>query len=405
MKEESNVLVLKVVTGVLIVVTAINIMCSLVCAGYLPAFRSESGGQNATPKTNEAPPIQFIPGPRVVLAENTIADIAQKASDSVVNIDISSRINVPDSPFSPLMPFKEFDFFFAPGFGGQGLQRLPHRLERKGAGSGLIYRSDGYILTNNHVVGDADDIQVTLNDKRVFKGTVVGRDSFTDLALVRISANNLPAARLGSSKNLRPGDWVIAIGNPMGLDHTVTFGIVSAIGRLLRDLNNNVELIQTDAAINPGNSGGPLLNIHGEVVGLNTAIRGDAQNIGFAIPIDTAKDIASQLVTKRNIERAYLGIYMQELDDELAHSLGVSVNTKGVVVAGLTAHSPAEDSGIRQGDIIQKVDSKPVSKGKDVQIVVRSHKPGDILPLLIFRDGQIKSINVKIGTYPGSKNQ
>lgn len=337
----------------------------------------------------------------IVLGESTIADIAQRASDSVVNIDISSNINLPESPFSPMMP--DLDFFFGPGFGnGHGMMpRMPHKLQRKGAGSGLIYRSDGYVLTNNHVVGQADDIQVTLNDKRVFKGTVIGRDSFTDLALVKINANNLPTAQLGNSKGLRPGDWVIAIGNPMGLDHTVTFGIVSAIGRLLRDLNNNVELIQTDAAINPGNSGGPLLNIHGEVIGLNTAIRGDAQNIGFAIPIDTVKEIASQLITKGSIERAYLGIYMQELDDNLARSLGVSTNTKGIVVAGLAGSSPAEKSGIEQGDIIQKVDGKSVNTGKEVQAIVRSHKPGDNMSMVVLRDRRMQAINVTIGRYPG----
>jgi Do/DeqQ family serine protease len=354
---------------------------------------------NVERSENRLPPISARSA-GIVLGEHTIADIAQKASDVVVNIDISSSVNIADSPFSPIIPFNEF--FFGPGFGnGRGMPNMPHKMERKGTGSGLIYRSDGYILTNNHVVGQADDIQVTLNDKRVFKGTVIGRDSFTDLALVKINANKLPVAQLGSSKELRPGDWVIAIGNPMGLDHTVTFGIVSAIGRLLRDLNNNVELIQTDAAINPGNSGGPLLNIHGEVIGLNTAIRGDAQNIGFAIPIDTAKDIAAQLITKGSIDRPYIGIYMQELDENLARSLGISPNTKGVVVGGLAVNSPAEKSGVAQGDIIVKVDGKSINTGKEVQSIVRSHKPGDTMSIVLLRDGQMKAISVRIGKYPG----
>ena len=346
------------------------------------------------------------PTGKILLAENTVADIAQKVSDSVVNIDISSSITMANSPFAPSLPFGNFGFSFGPGFNIEPRllpQNGQHKLERKGAGSGLIYRSDGYILTNSHVVGKTDDIQVTLNDKRVFKGSVIGRDSFTDLALVKINAKDLPVAQLGTSKNLRPGEWVIAIGNPMGLDHTVTFGIISALGRSLRDLNNNVELIQTDAAINPGNSGGPLLNIHGAVIGLNTAIRGDAQNIGFAMPIDAVKNVADQLLTKGSIERAYLGIYMQELDESLARGLGVSANTKGVVIAGLTPNGPAETSGLQQGDIIEKVDGKTLKTAHEIQTVIRGHKPGETISMLVLRDGSIKSVNVKIGNYPGNE--
>ncbi len=391
--------------GGILIGTVISI---LVLTGYIVLMRNNKYIEGINNSTAIIQPKLLTNGAgKVLLAENTIADIAQQSSDSVVNIDISSSITVADSPFAPLMPFGGgFDFFFGPNFnhGHNGQEPNQHKLQRKGAGSGLIYRADGYILTNNHVVGQADDIQVTLNDKRVFKGTVLGRDSFTDLALVKINAQDLPVARLGTSKSLRPGDWVIAIGNPMGLDHTVTFGIISALGRSLRDLNNNVELIQTDAAINPGNSGGPLLNIHGQVIGLNTAIRGDAQNIGFAIPVDIAKDIADQLLTKGSIERAYLGIYMQEMDENLARSLGVSSNTKGVVVAGLTPNGPAEKSGLQQGDIIQKVEGKSVKTGKEVQTITRSHKPGQTISLLIFRDGLMKSINVKIGSYPNNEN-
>jgi serine protease Do len=354
-------------------------------------------------KTTVQPGLIINPTGKIFLAENTIADIAQKASDSVVNIDISNNIVVSDNPFAPTIPFGNFEFFFGPG----GQRAMPfsgggRKLKRTGAGSGLIYRSDGYVLTNNHVVGQADDIQVTLNDKRVFKGTVIGRDSFTDLAIVKIEAKDLPVAQLGTSKNIRPGEWVIAIGNPMGLDHTVTFGIISALGRSLRDLNNNVELIQTDAAINPGNSGGPLLNIRGEVIGLNTAIRGDAQNIGFSIPIDAVKEISDQLLSKGSIERAYLGIYMQDMDETLARSLGISPNTKGIFVAGLAMNSPAEKSGLQQGDIIQRVEGKSVDTSKQVQTAIRSHKPGDSIQILVFRNGSMKPIDVKIGNYPNN---
>jgi len=339
----------------------------------------------------------------LLLAENTIADIAKEAADSVVNINITSSITVTDSPFDiyGLPSGSPFNFFFGGQSGDQPHQR---KFEREGIGSGLIVRPDGYILTNNHVVGNADTITVTLNDKRKFKGTVVGRDKVTDLALVKIDAKDLHAAQLGTSKNLKPGDFVIAIGSPLGYDHSVTLGIISALGRSL-DIQNtgyekNIQLIQTDAAINPGNSGGPLLNIHGEVIGINQAIRGDAQNIGFAIPIDLAKDISNQLMTKGTIERPYLGIYMKELDEKLAKAMGLPPTTRGVAVAGLATDGPAVQAGLAQQDVIQKVDGKNVVNGKDVQEIVRSHKPGETLTLLILRNGQIKALTVKIGTYP-----
>lgn len=214
---------------------------------------------------------------------NPIAKIAAAAVPSVVSID--TTMPAPGCPVSPVPRFFPFDF-------GAG-----HRpTEARGAGSGLIIRADGFILTNNHVVKNAETIRVTLSNNRTYCGQIVARDSRSDLALVKIGASHLPVARLGHSKNIRPGDYAIAIGTPMGLHHSVTMGIVSAIGRSLNGLNSNVELIQTDAAINPGNSGGPLLNIDGEVIGINMAIRSDAQNIGFSIPVDVAKDTARKML-------------------------------------------------------------------------------------------------------------
>lgn len=335
------------------------------------------------------------------LGTNTVAEIASQVSKSVVNIDTRKNVSVPDSPFHFNLPFKEFEFFFGPDMQPFQGKTLPRNFESRGNGSGVIYRSDGYILTNNHVV-QADEINVTLDDKRTFKGKIVGRDSFTDLALVKIDATNLPAARFGSSKSLRPGDWAIAIGSPLGLDHTVTFGIVSALGRSLTDLGTNVELIQTDAAINPGNSGGPLLNIKGEVIGLNTAIRGDAQNVGFAIPVDVAREVAEQLLSHGKIARAYLGVYMQDLDDPLRKSLGLSANSKGVLVARVSPDSPADKAGMMQGDVIEKIDGKPVESSKQVQELVRKHKPGDSLNLLVMRNNALTAVTVKIGDYPVS---
>jgi Do/DeqQ family serine protease len=349
---------------------------------------------SSLPRKNQ-PDIERLP-----FGETTIADIASKAVESVVNIDTSSSITIANSPFSN-HPLNEFDFFFGPSMNPFQGPSLPRKFEQRGAGSGIIIRSDGYILTNNHVVQKADNIKVTLNNNSSFQGKVIGRDAFTDLALVKIEANNLPVARLGSSKGLRPGDWAIAIGSPLGLSHTVTLGIISAIGRSLGGVASSIELIQTDAAINPGNSGGPLLNIHGEVIGLNVAIRGDGQNIGFAIPIDIAKTTSEELLAHGSIARPYLGIYMQDINDELAQSLGLAANTKGVIIAHVGPNSPADKAGINQGDVIQKIDGKSVTESKEVQKIIRSHKPGEKLNMLILRDNTLSAIPVTLGNHPG----
>lgn len=339
------------------------------------------GSHNAVTGTNPNSPI-ISPG------TNVVADIAAGAMPSVVNIDTRMNFVVAET----ITPRSLFDLF-----GGE-IGPRQRQYESHGAGSGVIIRPDGYILTNNHVVQKADEIKVTLGDKREFIGKVVGKDSFSDLALVKIEASGLKPAVMGDSKSIRPGDWAIAIGSPLGLSQTVTLGIVSALGRSIDNLNA-VELIQTDAAINPGNSGGPLLNIKGEVIGINNAVRRDGQNIGFAIPIDIARTTADELIKTGSIKHSYLGIAMKDMDPKLAKALGMPDDTKGVIIAQVTPDSPAGRSGLRHGDVIQRIEGKPVSTSKEVQTVVRARKPGDSLNMLIVRRNQLIPATVKIGNY------
>lgn len=322
------------------------------------------------------------------LSDNPVADIVAAVSPAVVSIDTTihktsgASVDFGDLLFShPQVPKQE-------------------KYEAHGSGSGVVIRSDGYILTNAHVVKDADDIKITLNNKHIYSGHVIGKDSYTDVALVKIDAVNLPVARMADSRRVRPGDWAIAIGSPLGLSQTVTMGIVSAVGRSLADLNNNVELIQTDAAINPGNSGGPLLNIHGEVVGINMAIRTDAQNIGFSIPIDTARDAANAIISHHPVARPYLGISMIDVTAELATTLGLPSSFAGVIVSKVSPASPARGAGLEEGDVIERVNATPVKTGHDVQSIVRAQKVGNSVDMEVVHSGQVRHVTVRISQYP-----
>lgn len=339
-------------------------------------------------------------GPNSALTRNAISNIAEEASKSVVNINTQTELVVGESPFHGFQYFGDRDLPQQPTPFSDGTAPAQPKLRDLGSGSGVIIRADGYILTNNHVVRKADAIKVTLADKRTYKATVVGRDSFTDLALLKIDVKDLPVAKLGDSKTLRPGDFAIAIGSPVGLEQSVTLGIVSALGRTLSGVGNGVSLVQTDAAINPGNSGGPLINIDGQVVGINTAIRGDAQNIGFAIPIDIAKTVVAELLEHKSVVHPYIGIFMKDMDDELAKSLGLAAGAKGVVVARVAPSSPAGQAGLQVGDVIQKVDGVPVNSARELQAIVRNHKTGDDLHFLVARGNSLDAMTVRIGNFP-----
>jgi S1-C subfamily serine protease len=300
------------------------------------------------------------------------------------------------------------DPFFRQFFGD--MPTPPSRRTERGTGSGFVISSDGLILTNAHVINGADTVSVTMKDGRELQGRVVGQDPLTDVAVVRVQANNLPVAPLGNSDNLKPGEWAIAIGNPLGLDNTVTAGIISATGRSsseVRVSDKRVSFIQTDAAINPGNSGGPLLNQRGEVVGMNTAIIGGAQGLGFAVPIGTARRIADQLIAKGRVDHAYLGIQMRTLSPELRNQInsdrevGFQVqDDQGVVIFRVVPNSPAAKAGLRVGDVIKKINGQTVTRDSQVQQAVEAASVGGNMKVEVRRGSQTTTISVQPGVFP-----
>ena len=282
--------------------------------------------------------------------------------------------------------------------------------QARGVGSGFIIDSNGTILTNAHVVKGASKVRVTLGDGRNLMGEVVGLDDLTDVAVVKVSANNLPKVEVGNSETLKPGEWAIAIGNPLGLDNSVTAGIISGTGRssgVIGAADKRVRFIQTDAAINPGNSGGPLLNQRGEVVGINTAIIGRAQGLGFAIPINKAQQIASQLIAGEQVAHPYLGVRMttltSDLKQDLSRELGLSLSAnKGVVIVDVARNSPAARAGLQPGDVIQQIDGQTVKTADDVQLAVENTTVGGNVQVAVNRGGRNVNIRVQPGQFPVS---
>lgn len=341
----------------------------------MPLAGANTMGNAATPTVNGSLP--------------SFADLAAKFSPTVVNIKVTKIEPVADdgSPFGEGFPF--------PGFGAPA-PRGPER--RQGAGSGFIIRKDGLIITNNHVVENAQQISVTLSDKQEYKAKLVGRDPKTDLAIIKIDAkSDLPAAPLGNSATLRVGEWVMAVGNPFGLSNTVTAGIVSAKGRAI-GAGPYDDYIQTDAPINPGNSGGPLFNAAGEVVGINTAIfsqSGGNVGIGFAVPINQAKALLPELESKGSVSRAWLGVSIQPMTPELARSLNVD-KARGALVADVNDKSPAEKAGIKRGDVIVAYDGKNVDESASLPALVASSAVGKTVPVEILRDGKSQTLNVTL---------
>lgn len=367
--------------------------------GYLANHQqqlTESASKLAVGKVNAATPLPGNTDP------NFITQVVQKVGPAVVRINSSRTVQTK-------LPAEFNDPFFRRFFGSQMPSQPGNRVER-GTGSGFILSADGRILTNAHVVDGADTVTVTLKDGRTFKGKVVGTDELTDVAVVKIEANNLPTVTLGNSDQLQPGQWAIAIGNPLGLDNTVTTGIISGTGRSSNQVgvpDKRVEFIQTDAAINPGNSGGPLLNARGEVIGMNTAIIQGAQGLGFSIPINTAQRISNQLITTGKAQHPYLGIQMVGITPELKQRInsdpnsGLSVNeSQGVLIVKVMPDSPAAKAGIRAGDVIQKLNGESVIDATAVQKAVEKAQVGGNLRLDLRRNGQTINIAVRPGTFP-----
>jgi len=324
---------------------------------------------------------------------NFIAQAVQRVGPAVVRIDSTAS----DPSASVLQPFF-------------GRPETPSRPLERGTGSGFILTADGQVLTNAHVVEGADQVKVTLKDGKVYTGKVVGVDAMTDLAVVKIAAAALPIVSLGRSDSLLPGEWAIAIGNPLGLDNSVTVGIISALGRSSSEVgvpDKRVRFIQTDAAINPGNSGGPLLNARGEVIGINTAIRADAQGLGFAIPIETAQRIAQQLARQGRIQHPYLGIHMVTLTPELSQELRQEKRfpftlqaETGVLIIQVMENSPAARYGLKVGDVILAIGSTPVKTAVEVQEQVEASQIGADLLVKIDRNRSLQTLQVRPGPFP-----
>jgi len=334
--------------------------------------------------------------------------VAQDAMPAVVFIQVEKRVGGGQQPFGYNDPFELFGEEFFERFFGRRFpeqrreRRQPREYRQQGQGSGFIVSKDGYILTNHHVVGEADRIKVTLADDRELEAELIGTDPKSDVAVIKIKGDDFPVLPIGDSDQLAVGEWVVAIGNPFGLTHTMTVGVVSAKGRSRMGITDYEDFIQTDAAINPGNSGGPLINLDGEVVGINTAIfsrSGGYMGIGFAIPIKMATQIQKQLVDTGKVTRGYLGVGIQDLTTDLANSFGLD-ETDGVLVSSVAPGTPAEGAGLKTGDVIVTFDGTAVSDTSQLRNLVARTPVGRQVTIEVMRDKKSRELTVKIGELP-----
>ena len=358
----------------------------LVSGVYLTGNTAHAGGKTVSPDSKK------------LLGDlsNALAEVAEVVRPAVVNISTTTTIPAGENPFGDMFNDPFFRRFFGDQFDHPGLNR---KQKSSALGSGVIVSDKGYILTNSHVVKGADEIKVVLYDKREFKGTIVGTDSKTDLAVVKIDAKDLPTVAIGSSSALKTGDVVLAIGNPFGLNQTITMGIVSAVGRSHIGLADFEDFIQTDAAINPGNSGGALVNSNGELIGINTAIfstSGGYMGIGFAIPSDMATSVMNSIIKYGKVIRGWLGVSIQDLSPDLAKSFNFKEQT-GALVSGVTENSPADKAGLKRGDLIIGLDGKTVADAITLRNRVSALPPGTKIEMKIIRDGNQQTLTATLG--------
>jgi Do/DeqQ family serine protease len=361
----------------IITLACLSVVCLSGCSGKSDAplfLESKRKGGDADA------PVKDVPTD-ILATQRAFSNVSKKVTPSVVNISTVSR--------KKSVPFFEMNPFFEDFFGG------PQTRRDKSLGSGFLISKDGYIVTNDHVVRDAESIQVKLSNDKVYDARVVGGDQKTDIAVIKIKADDLPAAVLGDSDKLDVGQWAIAIGNPFGLDRTMTVGVISATGRSNVGIETYENFIQTDASINPGNSGGPLLNVYGEVIGINTAIVAAGQGIGFAIPINMAKPVFTQLIEKGSVSRGYMGVTIQPVTEELAQSFGLK-QARGALVNGVVKGGPAEKAGILQGDVITSLNGTEVKDPSHLQRLVAETGIGKNARVAIFREGKTVELNMTL---------
>jgi serine protease Do len=373
---------------------AVGIIFGIVLVSSFNTGLNVTFASGETVKLGTASPINSQ-NPDIKTLNQPFIEVAKAVTSTVVSINVTEKVDTKSDQY------KDFFHFFGPDF------KFPEPQPQQGSGSGFVINSKGYILTNNHVVSGASDdgIEVILNDNRHFKNAkVVGTDPTTDIAVLKIDADNLPTASLGNSENLQVGEWVLAIGNPLGLQSTVTAGIVSAIGRgnigVIQDSYGIENFIQTDAAINPGNSGGPLVNLSGEVVGINSAIattNARYQGYGFAVPINIARYVAQDIIQYGKVRRGYLGIQIKPIDEKYAKALKLDKAT-GVLVDNVIRDGAAEKAGVKAGDVIVEIDGKEMKAPNQVQSYIATKHPDDVVSVKLNREGKMIEKSVKLAS-------